>query len=242
MCCFHPGVQSVRRTKIFARSGADGRQFLVYAMKKSSVQDVAMILPLPVPAGGPEDAVRFIDLKEYPALFDDLDSGWPNRKAEEETGVIPRAPLEVVDVGDFEASFVPSAKDFDRVDPRFRIPAATLDALPVKGFGFAVFKLKKGADEVHPMAFDFPRADRTRLFFPTIHVHDGKVHPTADFDHILFCQAGDGERLGIRDWETSPLPARAFADDERAKGVLDPNRPVHRLLVKGPRKNEDILV
>ena len=82
MCCFHPAVESVSKTRIFARSGNNGRQFLVYAMTKSSVKDVAMILPHPVPANSPEDALKFINFKEYPAFFDFLDSCFPKPKSE----------------------------------------------------------------------------------------------------------------------------------------------------------------
>ena len=44
------------------------------------------------------------------------------------------------------------------------------------------------------MAFDFPRAAK-KLFFPTVHIHDGKVHDKADFDHALYCQAVRRRRL-----------------------------------------------
>jgi len=242
MCCFHPEIESVRRTRIFARGSGKGRQFLVYAMSKSSVKDVAMILPLPVPAGAAEDALRFISLKDYPAFFDFLASGFPTPKSE--PGLLTkRAELEVVQVGNFEASFVPSVKDFDRLDERFRLPATTWDALPaVKGFGFAVFKLKKGAQDVHPMAFEFPRANPARLFFPTIHIHDGKVHATADFDHTLFAQAAEGERLEIHDWEESAQPAGQFVLIAKTMGLVDGERHLYRKLVVGSRKNEDILV
>jgi hypothetical protein len=35
--------------------------------------------------------------------------------------------LEVIQVGDFEASFVPTVKDFSRLDERFRLPSAVWD-------------------------------------------------------------------------------------------------------------------
>src|SRR5690606_13087928 len=97
--------------------------------------------------------------------------------------------LEVVEVGSFVASFVPTVKDFSRLDEQFRLPAQTWDKLPeYRDFGFAVFKLKKGSRKVHPMAFEFARANPIRLFFPTVHIHDGTVKPTARFHHVLFCQ------------------------------------------------------
>src|SRR5690606_1233163 len=74
----------------------------------------------------------------------------------------------------------------------------------VEGFGFVVFKLRsveprslfarllgqRSVDRTyHPMAFWFPRRDMDRLFFPTLHIHDGRVHPEAEFDHVLYAQA-----------------------------------------------------
>ena len=98
---------------------------------------------------------------------------------------------------------MPAVKDFARLDERFRLPATTWDALPdYKDHGFAVFKLKSGEKHVHPMAFEFPRADHKRLFFPTVHIHDGKVHKTATFDHELYCQAGRGRKRAS--WKESP--------------------------------------
>ena len=52
MCCFSQPVESVSHTRIFARSAAEGQQFLVYEMKLAAKSDLAMILPLPVPARG----------------------------------------------------------------------------------------------------------------------------------------------------------------------------------------------
>ena len=73
MCCFSGPVSHVGNTKIFARAGDDGRQLLAYQMRFSTAADVAMILPLPVPKGVPDRALRFIDLQGYPGFFDDLD-------------------------------------------------------------------------------------------------------------------------------------------------------------------------
>jgi hypothetical protein len=247
MCCFHPRVQSVRHTRILARSAEKGRQYLVYSMTKTSTEDVAMILPLPVPAGTADDALRFIDLKGYPEFFDALDAGFPKTPAvRAEAAPTPGAtpvPLAVVEVGDFEASFVPSVGDFGRLDERFRLPVATWELLPaVKGFGFAVFKLKKGAKTVQPMAFEFPRANPAKLFFPTIHIHDGKVHATADFDHELYAQSREGERLDLHDWEESPQPAGQFVLVTKTQGIVDGERHLYLRSLNGRRKNEDVLV
>src|SRR5262249_48891473 len=179
MCCFSRPVDAVSDTNIFARSSSGVRQFLVYSMRLSAKEDLAMILPIPVPKNPKEDAVRFINLEDYPDFFKDLALGFPTRsKSVEESLALKK--LEVVNVGSFEASCVPTVKDFARLDERFRLPDSAWEKLPMyKDYGFVVFKLRKGAQKVHPMAFEFPRAEPGRIFFPTVHIHDGKVHPKA---------------------------------------------------------------
>jgi hypothetical protein len=243
MCCFSQKVDVVADTNIFARAAKDGRQFLVYSMKVKAGEDLAMILPIPTPKGSPDDAVRFINLEKYPGFFDDLKKGFPeplaNRspKPGSKSDPSPAAPLQVVEVGSFEASFVPAIKDFARLDARFRLPEGVWEKLPqYKEFGFAVFKLKKGERKIHPMAFDFPRADKDILFFPTVHIHDGTVPAKAIFDHALFCQTGDAP---LR-WEESPALAASFVDIKKSLGLVDPDEHVYRIVLKGEHANKDV--
>lgn len=77
MCCFSGPVDHVADTKIFARNAGNGRQFLVYEMRFEAKADVAMILPLPVPPRSMEGDVRFLDFKEYPDFFRDMEQGFP---------------------------------------------------------------------------------------------------------------------------------------------------------------------
>ena len=51
MCCFSRPVPYVSGTKIFARATEDDRQALVYSMSVAAAEELAMILPLPVPPG-----------------------------------------------------------------------------------------------------------------------------------------------------------------------------------------------
>ncbi len=249
MCCFSRPVESVTNTNLFARSAGGRRQFLVYEMTFSSKEDLAMILPLPVPPGSPEDAVKFIDLKGYPDFFKHLKRGFPEPVAlsvgRGSKGEAPAAAdaLKVVEVGDFEASFVPAVKDFSRLDARFRLPEGTWEKLPsYKDYGFAVFKLKKGAKTVHPMAFSFPRANPKQLFFPTVHVHDGQVHPRAKFDHSLYCQSREGEPLPIMEWRESALPAARFMTIEKCQGLVDAERHGYLKVIRGEQPNQDTIL
>src|SRR4051794_5265300 len=109
MCCFSKAVQKVADTSIFARAGKDGRQFLVYSMFLSAKDELAMILPLPVPKDSKEDAVKFINLEKYSDFFKDMLKGFPTRgsgntksKGDKKED---KPKLKVVEVGSFEASF-----------------------------------------------------------------------------------------------------------------------------------------
>ncbi|MEP2775303.1 MAG: hypothetical protein ABJQ93_05115 [Luteolibacter sp.] len=82
MCCFSGNVRFVDCTKIFARMSEASRQTLAYQMRFGSDKDVAMILPLPVPADTGEDALKFVNLKEYGSFFTDLRNGFPVPRSE----------------------------------------------------------------------------------------------------------------------------------------------------------------
>ena len=113
MCMFSGPPRVIERvsgTNILARSSSDGRQVLVYSMTVAARAPVAMILPLPVPAGSAEAAVRFIDLKGYPTFFGDLDAAFSPLLELSLSGAGPgsaqsqQPQLKVHDVGDFVAS------------------------------------------------------------------------------------------------------------------------------------------
>jgi hypothetical protein len=239
MCCFSGDVKAVAGTQIFARRAEPGRQYLVYAMQYDAPGDLAMILPLPVPSRPAEDAVQFIDLSDYPEFFDDLANGFPLPRGGDSRS--EATALEVHVVGEFEASFVPQMSDFGRLDPRYRIPPATWAGLPeYSDYGFAVFKLRAGAIEVHPMAFSFPTRMANQLFFPTVHIHDGTVQPRAFFDHTLFCQTrGTARRWPATD-DGTEWPASRFMKAEKAGGLIDGGEIVYRTTIHGHRRNQDL--
>lgn len=258
MCCFSRPVAHVSTTRVYARPLGDGRQALAYAMRFAADEDLAMVLPLPVPPGAAEDAVRFVDLSAAPRLFDALDAAWPPVAQTSRHAPAPAAPKLVVHaVGAFEASFVPTVADFARLDPRFRLDPAVWAALgEEQGGGFAVFKLRSTragglgrwfgraeATDAHPMAFVFPTRDPGRVYFPTVHVHDGRVAATAAFDHTLYLQApGRPRTFGGAfpvAWRPSSerLPAVPGSAD-----LLDPADIGWRAVVQGELPNRDVWV
>lgn len=252
MCCFSivtpfgwlgrllwPRPLTVGGTRIFARS-LGREQGLVYALDLSVARDVAMILPLPVDPAAGEDGLTFVDLSGYSEFFTDLEA-WcapPVEALPKRGGIsLPRPRLQVHQVGAYEASFVPTLADMDRLDPRFRIPDAAWQALPaVQDFGFAVFKLPAGRRRrVHPMALRFRTREPGRLFFPTVHIHDGQVHPTAEFRHSLYWQGAAGD-------EQSPAPAGAYVQAERCAGLVDGGARISRRVLRGELPNVDTWV
>ncbi len=276
MCCFSPLAAPSRlaallgrsdsprrievgRTRIFARV-AGGTQHLVYAMSLSTPADVAMVLPLPVLRARGEAALRFVDLSGYADFFDDLEKhvlppiqGPLARGAVDLGASIARPRLVVHRVGAFEASFVPSVRDFDRLDRRFRLPEEVWAAHPEyarRDFGFAVFKLARGNNQsIHPMALRFASSEPDDIFFPTLHVHDGKLHDSARFDHHLYYQYADGtearrerpDGLGAVPYRSS-APARDGVDVDRSRGLVAPDQHVHLWLLSGEHANADTRV
>ena len=290
MCCFSKEVRHVSATRVFARALEGDRQLLVYEMKLDADGDLAMVLPIPVPVSSPEETVRFVDMSSCKDFFPQLELLFPIEVLRGGFGVPQPAAFQaqarqlvVHDVSDFEASFVPTVKDFDRLDPRFRMPSGVWDALPAYAdWGFCVFKLRapKGsaapapdaataaADETspgildrvinlfrpdapvaptatrefHPMAFEFPRRDATKLFFPTVHVHDGAVHAEARFDHTLYCQVGKDSRPPPTSWERSETTAGgegSLLTTRSAMAWLDRDAYAHRLGIHGTAPNRD---
>jgi hypothetical protein len=246
MCCFSQPIESVESTRIFARGSRQGRQFVVYSMKLVADQDLAMILPLPVAKESGEDAVKFINLEKYEKFFTDLQLGFPRPAAgglSRSNAPLTDSPLVVYDVGSFEASYVPTVNDFMRLDARFRLPTEVWQGLPeTKDCGFAVFKLKSGKRDVHPMAFEFPRRKPNLLFFPTVHIHDGEVHDTAEFDHVLYCQPSETGPESLMDWTESVQPAGLFTKVDKSEGILDADHHVYRRAIKGEQENKDWFV
>ncbi|MEC9003065.1 MAG: hypothetical protein VX644_06805 [Planctomycetota bacterium] len=246
MCCFSRPVESVDNTKIFARGLAGESQQIVYSMSLKTAHDVAMILPIPSRPGASEKAVRFINLKSYPDFFSDMETGFPTppsrrlaRESLSETKSLQK--LAIVQVGSFEASFVPTPADFARLDSRFRLPGTTWEALPrYRNYGFVVFKFRKGHQDVHPMAFEFPRTYANRIFFPTVHIHDGRLEKEAVFDHLLYCQLPDDDVMMLHGWRESHQPAGMFMHEKKSSGLIDPSAHVHRSAVKGIQANSDL--
>jgi hypothetical protein len=266
MCIFTgsaAAIAHVSATSIFARALPRGRQVLVYSMSVAASEPVAMVLPVPVPPRSGEAALSFINLEGYPNFFTDLDRAFPKPVALSDSYGAPApaaraATLKVHDVGAFEASFVPTRSDFERLDARFRLADSVWSALPdYADWGFAVFQLQDASGQgwfdklrgrvvepktIHPMAFSFPVREPGRIFFPTVHVHDGEVHDRAQFDHSLYAQPLAGEVIAEPSWQASQGPLGSFVNFARAHQVLDGQLPGCKTTLDGMLANQDTYV
>lgn len=261
MCIFARPIISVNNTQIFARVSELGTQLLVYEMNYESREPNAMILPVPVRQPVRTESLRFIDLRKYSEFFDDLNSGFPYQPPRFNLGcsapqrALPASAshLDVVNVGNYIASFVPRLADFSGLDERFVLPASTWAKIPqYADFGFAVFQLAAGSLKPHPMAFEFEMATQA-LFFPTVHIHDGQIHDAEEFDHVLYLQhAGfDSQVYSYRNSDVpdkstglirSKYAAADFCDIDRSTGVVDGNLLVHRKIMRGEFPNQDTTI
>lgn len=273
---FSRAVDKVSGTRIFARLVGDGRQALVYSMTLVAREPVAMCLPLPVAAGAGEDAVRFVDLSGYPEFFADCERLFPQPRsfglaASRAQPLARSATLAVHAVGDFVASYVPSPRDFARLDPRFRLPAHALAKLPAYAdYGFAVFQLARerpapvapkrrwwqlrapapvavgdagGEQTIHPMAFTFPTRHADALYFPTLHLHDGDDVPAeATYDHALYCQTDDPRIARTFAWRASDGKLGREVDAKRAAGLVDGGAGAFKRELYAVHKNVDHLI
>jgi hypothetical protein len=218
-------------------------------MVMTSEEDLAMILPIPVVQPADEKAVRFHDLSRYPSFFRDLEKAFPAPSGNLRGGggqdpfASAGGELEVQKVGAFDASFVPSVADFKRLDERFRLDESVWKSLPqYEKFGFAVFKLRKGNNQnVHPMAFHFPSAKPGHIFFPTVHIHDGKVHEAEDFDHTLYAQAWTNAVIKGTDWQESPQSVGRFVKHKLSGDLVWGGGHLYKKNIRGNAKNEDII-
>jgi hypothetical protein len=238
MCCFADTVEHVAETHIFAAmSGAE--QVLVYDARVKTKTNNAMILPVPVRTGTQAN-IQLIDMSRHADFFDVLASMFP--EAAVSGGLSAGPTLEVVRVGAFEASIVPTLDDIHRLSSRFTIGASgvrlwgrkrtVLDVFRERyaDHAFVVYQIATGETRLHPFAFRFT-SRYPYIFFPTLHVHDGDAPAEAHFDHVLYAQRATlYEQSAGAPWQVAPGGLPSF---------VDPNAPVVRALISGLYPNRD---
>mgnify|MGYP006921585531 CR=1 FL=1 len=241
MCIFSRDITAVSATKIFARMEAN-KQAIVYEMVLATSQDTAMVLPIPIAQTNGGELVEFVDLSAYDDLFKDIEDLFPKTRTKSFSIDAPpaQATLVVHQVGAFQASFVPSQQDFDRLDERFRLNTAVLEKLPMYAdYGFVVFQLRKGEAKIHPMAFWFVTRDINQLYFPTVHVHDGQVHDHEKFDHILYGQ-GNVHRGQLTDMTYRAMGSEKLKNiSDQSVALVAHDSEVFKKRLQGKLENKD---
>ena len=234
-------------------------QALVYQMKYSANTDLAMILPIPTPIRSHPDAVKFHDLSNHNDFFQEMDDLFPVIPTLGMRGLKSYAMsdndddmLEVHDVGDYQASFVPHLDDFDRLDARFKLPREIWESIPdYSDYGFVVFKLKatpmltrRGdqGKEVHPMAFVFENSSDL-IFIPTMHIHDGQAPAIEEFDHSIYVQTQIELPVTSVEYQTNTnylLSKKRAKHGMKPNSLVDANDFIYRRRINGKHRNGDI--
>jgi hypothetical protein len=236
MSVFSGDVSRVAKTRIFARPTDHATQVLVYQMEYAAENEVALILPLPTPPGSLADAVRFLDLADYPEFFQNLRDGFAIARSAPTHDAKTANPAPLQQVESLDTFFLPSRADMTQLNSPIRIDVAVWDRLPeYHDYGFAVFQLPPGDQTLPPLALEFPMRNPNLLYFPTLELHHGTLNQDAYFDYDLFCQAHAG-------WMRSYDIAFAFMDIDRSKGVLTAHQRVERFTVLGMHPNSDIVI
>jgi hypothetical protein len=229
MCIFTTNTR-VENTKIFARRQGQ-KQWLVYEMKYDSYRlSTAMILPVP----GESETIEFLNLENYKDFFDQL------QKPAEARGFSKGLSLDVVNVGNFIATIIPSMDDWNRVDPQFTLDSKVWESDILKeytkGYSFVVFQLSERSNKPHPMAFTF-NSNLDELYIPTVHVHDGEVKDLERYDHEIYTQGTINPPH--REWILEDYRAKYLEYPGLIGDIVDLNSPIHYNPLKGLIINKD---
>jgi hypothetical protein len=178
MCIIQGEVETVKNTKILVAPMAGDLQLTVYSNKVRLGADAgAMVLPFPG-----SECLPF-DLSAYKDLFKDLNNAvWPKTlsKGFRSRGMMTLSTnsLEVLQVGSYKASVVPTLDDFSRLDAEvFKIDPRVHEFLKTHYpnlWGFVVCQLDHDK-EYHPFGYITQRAIGGSLFMPTRHWHEHKA-------------------------------------------------------------------
>jgi hypothetical protein len=188
MCIISKPVQSVSKTQIFAMPVPGERQLTVYKNHVSSREENLMILPVPYP-----DTIEFHTNPFLLDIFTDLHRSlyWTSESRNEMPNAWTRSAtmLPVMKIGSYRVSVVPSAEEFNRLDPSvFAFPYDLQELLNSYSplFGFVCCRLNAGGHEYEPLAYTHKQLYTNELFLPTRHYHPNDFGIDADWDHEIY--------------------------------------------------------
>lgn len=243
MCIFSREVYKVENTSIFTKK-IDSRQVVIYEMEVGTNSEMSMILPIPN-KNKDDNSVKFYDFSEYDNFFQDIEQVFNPPSDGISTGY-RSLKLTTHKIGSFDAVYIPTLNDFNRVDTRFKLDSSIWDQLPqYENYSFVVFKLRNGHYKAHPMAFSF-ETSLDELYFPTVHIHDGQVHKKEHFDHNLYFQAESSTDI-INGNHGEQFVRNRYPEftkniqHDKCYGLIN-HDTIFKAEVHGDHVNEDILV
>ncbi len=247
MGIFSTPVRVASTINFFARASAD-HQFLACNFRYEAATPVTLILPLPTPPDAPANSVRFINLSGYDDFFRDMRRGFPDLTSETSKQSFTDRLREKVrdwldlDTTQIEFAFFPNRSVLAEMREHWPVSDAVWTALePYATCGLVGLKLEAGANRLPPIAFEFPRRNRTELTFPTAH---NLPHASATtIRQALYAQTSNRSpewRLSTGADDDRPLRARDFVKVERTLGLIKPNQPIVSQRLSGASDNIDV--
>lgn len=195
MCLISLPVEQVSNTNIFV--GLDRtktRQITIYSNYISNHSDAnAMVIPVPLdPNTLSSQTIMFHDMIGMRNFFKNVDKsfyrlsntpGYGSRSfsSVDSAKSTNSTKLEVLNVGSYKVSLVPSLSDLSRLDKNIFILSDGLANILTNYYkdsywGFIVFVLAKDSKEYHPFAYSHTLLNQ-QIYIPTRHYHNHMSQP-----------------------------------------------------------------
>jgi hypothetical protein len=83
-------------------------------------------------------------------------------------------------------------------------------------------------------------------FFPTVHIHEGKIESSAHFDHSLYCQAewqqNGWEISRDKPYDRNPISAKPLMSIAGTKGIVNSDTVIQKRRLHGLYPNKDVFL
>jgi hypothetical protein len=245
---------------------------------KKDTTTFAMVLPFPVPSHlknnvpaseshkyeANVDVIQLVDLQvfeeNYGKFFDIVKDIFPQPKSNSMYFALSSssrsAPLQVVQVGDYQASVARTFEDLNRIDQTvFKLTNNLAQVLKHKyadGFGFVICafdptkKVDTNSQDSHPIAYIHHLSPDGSLFVPTRHEHGHSADSQESFDHEIFSMNTNAfsqiaKSVSEESVLKNPFYSSARTALDRTMGhTLPVTKLTRKVTIKGPFKNEDL--
>lgn len=227
------------KVSLFARMNNFGEQVILLRFHVDAPADSKVFFALPV---RPNGRCGFFRLPSYDQVFLDMDKCWEPSLVVNDATPVGQGSLDDVSLQHMQptadepgAVFLPKAQDIARAGGEDLLKHA-----PYHEWGCAAFAIRKGQYAFGPIAMVFETRDPTKIFFPTREIIERACPERVERDHRLYLQNWTGKR--IDGWFESDSRAEAHVDIARSQRMVRGELLVHRLDLRGSRKNEDVWV